>query len=69
MDAAEESFKSQIAETSDRATRSEAQVAELQRTCARLQMDTEKLDGDLAQSQGRERELARLLKEAEDRVR
>ena len=68
MDAAEETYKQQLAAERDRASQFETEASEYKRNVARLQMDNEKLDNDVGMLRSDNVQLAQELKEAEDRV-
>ena len=68
MDAAEDTYKTQLTEQRDLAAAMDNESAELRRSVARLQMDNEKLEQDSAMITTRSEALAQALKEAEDRV-
>jgi len=69
MDAAEETYKQQLAAERERASQMETESSELQRMVSRLQMENEKLEHDVEMYKSDGMHLAQQLKEAEDRVR
>lgn len=68
MDAAEETYKMQLASERDRAAQAEYEATEYKRNVARLQMDNDKLEHDLEYLRHDQQQLLQQLKEMEDRV-